>query len=70
MLLPVRLKTTVRTKDSAAAAVPDALYALESAALFSASGAVGGANVFVRTAYPRHSCSGEKATTEPFLTQV
>ena len=70
MLLPVRLKTTVRTKDSAAGAVPDALYALKSATLFSASGAIGGANMFVGTGNPRHSCSGEKATTESFFDAV
>ena len=36
----MRLETAVRTEDSTAAAVSNALYALESAALFSAASAV------------------------------
>lgn len=70
MLLPVRLETPVRTKYGTAAAVPNALYALKGPTLLSASGAVGGASMFVGTAYSRHSYSGEKATTEPFFAQV
>ena len=70
MLLPVCLKTTVRTKHGTAASVPDALNALKSSALLSTSGTIRRAGMIAGVPVnARHSYSREtlQQATFPLL---